>query len=126
MRVYVSGLREIIEWIKREWIFNPENDVDVEFERISDQFEKDNRSALADILRGDQAEFLDFLGSRLSRVRSESKADKEITALEQRASELEQSIERVQQRISEGVADVIAEPTSIIGKVSNFIRGLFR
>jgi len=122
----VSGLREIIEWVQREVILNPENTVDEEFEELSKIFERDNRLPLADILRDDQAKFFEFLESELPRVRDEPKTDKEIAALEQQASDLEQSISRVQDSISKGVEAVIKEPTSIIGKVSNFIRGLFR
>ncbi len=126
MRVYVSGLREIIEWVQREVILNPENSVDVEFERISRMFEKDNRLPLADILRDDTPEFLEFLESELPGIRAKSKTDEEIKGPEQRASELESRISDIQQSISEGVEAVIKEPISIIGRVTNFIRGLFR
>ena len=122
----MSGLREIIEWIEREWIFNPENDVDVEFERISKDFEDNDRSALADILRDDTPEFFKFLESELSRARAEPQADEEIRTLERRAKSLESRIEEIQFRIEEGVDTLIKQPTSIIGKVTNFIRGLFR
>ncbi len=121
----MSGLREIIEWVQREVILDPTQSVNEQFEDISRMFEKDNRSTLADILRDDQAKFLEFLESRLSGVRAEPEADEEITALEQRASELEQSIARVQDTISKGMEAVISEPISIIGRATNFIRGLF-
>ncbi len=122
----MSGLREIIEWVEREVILDPTQSVDEQFEDISRMFEKDNRSALADILRDDTPEFLKFLESELSGARAEPEADKEIETLESRASDLERRISDVQQRITEGVEDVIKEPTSIIGKITNFIRGLFR
>ncbi len=122
----MSGLREIIEWVQREVILDPAQSVNEQFEDISRMFEEDNRSALADILRDDQGKFLEFLESRLSRDGAKSKADEEIETLESRASDLESRISEIQQRISEGVEAVIKEPTSIIGKVTNFIRGLFR
>ena len=93
----MSGLREIIEWVEREIILDPENPIDSELEDISRIFERDNRLPLADILRSDQAEFLDFLGSRLSELRDESEADEEITALEHRAESLERSIDNILQ-----------------------------
>ena len=115
----MSGLREIIEWVKSEWIFNPENTSNEEFERISEQFEKDNRSALANILRDDTPKFLEFLESRLSRAPAITETDEEIEAPERRAEDLESRIEQVQSGITKGVED-------IIGKVSNFIRRLFK
>ena len=122
----MSGLREIIEWVKSEWIFNPENTSNEEFERISKRFKKNNRSALADILRDDSGEFLEFLESELSRAPPLPETDEEIERPEQRASSLERSLEGMERTISKGVEDVIAEPTSIIGKITNFIRGMFR
>ena len=91
----MSGLREIIEWVKREVILDPETDVNDEFEAISRIFERDNRSPLADILRDDQTEFLDFLGSRQAELRDRTKRDTEITALEQSVKPLEQSVNRI-------------------------------
>ncbi len=144
----MSGLREIIEWVKQRVILNPENSVDVEFEEISRMFEDDNRSALADILRDDTPEFLKFLESRLSELRAKPETDEEIETPEQRAPDLEPRIRELSQGIADGLAnllgtpmrtidsiaativrtveEVIIEPTSIINKVSNFIRGLFR
>ncbi len=122
----MSGLREIIEWVKSEWIFNPENTSHEEFERISEQFEKDNRSALADILSDDSGEFLEFLESELSRAPPLPETDEEIETPERGASSLERSLEGMERTISKGVEDVIAEPTSIIGKITNFIKGIFR
>ncbi len=122
----MSGLREIIEWVQREVILDPTQSVNEQFEDISRMFEKDNRLPLADILRDDQAKFLEFLESELPRVRAEPETDEEIKGLEQRADELELSITRVQDTISKGMEAVISEPISIIGRVSNFIRGLFK
>ncbi len=144
----MSGLREIIEWVQREVILNPANSVDVEFESISRMFEKDNRSALADILRDDTPEFLEFLESRLSGASTITETDEEIKEPEPRAPELEPRIRELSQGIANGLAnllgtpmrtidsivtpivrtveEVIEEPISIIGRVSNFIRGLFR
>ena len=144
----MSGLREIIEWVQREVILDPTQSVNEQFEDISRMFEKDNRLPLADILRDDQAKFLEFLESELSGARTESETDEEIEALESRVSELEPRITELSQGIADGLAnllgtpmrtidsivtpvvrtieEVIIEPTSIIDKVSNFIRGLFR
>ena len=88
----MSGLREIIDWVKRDFILDPEADVNDEFERISRRFEKDNRSALADILRDDSAEFLNFLGSRQAKLRDRTQRDTEIKALERSVEPLERSI----------------------------------
>ena len=96
----MSGLREIIEWIEREIILNPENSIDTEYEEISRIFERDNRSSLDHILRGDKEEFLDFLGSRLSELRDEPETDEEIGGFEQRLDVVEQGIEE----LSKGVA----------------------
>ena len=127
----MSGLREIIEWVESNWIFNPENTVDREFERISARFEKNHRSALADILRDDTPEFLDFLGSRLSELRDEPETDEEIGELERRAESLERSIEDVLQPVTESVGAPIKliqqeiKKTGIIESIKGFIRGLF-
>ncbi len=91
----MSGLREIWQWVQSEVILIPENTVDVEFERISKIFTDDNRSALADILRSDTAEFLNLLGSRLSELRDEPEADKEIITFEPPITAFERSIENI-------------------------------
>ncbi len=144
----MSGLREIIEWVESEWVFRPENSVDVEFERISKRFEKNDRSALADILRDDQGEFFEFLESRLSGARAFTETDEEIEEPEPRVDELAPRIRELSQGIADGLENllgtpmrtidsivtpivrtveaVIEEPISIIGRVTNFIRGLFR
>ncbi len=93
----MSGLREIIEWVKREIILDPAQSVDEQFEDISRIFERDNRSPLADILRSETAEFLDFLGSRISRVQDESEADEDIRRLERSIKPLERSIKGILQ-----------------------------
>ncbi len=142
----MSGLREIIEWVKREVILNPENSVNGEYQDISDIFEKDNRSSLDHILRGDKKEFLDFLGSRLSELRAEPKAGKEAETLESRVEAVESSIEELLQGavnmlgtpiriIDEQVLPIIREPieiieqeikkTGIVESIKGFIRGLF-
>ena len=142
----MSGLREIIEWVKREVILNPENSVNGEYQDISDIFEKDNRSSLDHILRGDKKEFLDFLGSRLSELRAEPKAGKEAETLESRVEAVESSIGELLKGavnllgtpiriIDEQVLPIIREPieiieqeikkTGIIKSIKGFIRGLF-
>ena len=93
----MSGLREIIEWVEREVILDPAQSVDEQFEDISRIFERDNRSALADILRSDTAEFLDFLGSLQSRARAKPKTDEDIITFEPRITAFERSIENVLQ-----------------------------
>ena len=93
----MSGLREIIEWVKREIILDPAQSVDEQFEDISRIFERDNRSPLADILRSDTAEFLDFLGSRQTGVPDEPKADEDIRALERTVKPLERSVKDILQ-----------------------------
>ena len=139
---------EIREWVQREVIFNPENTVDQEYADISKMFGKGNRSTLEHILGNDKAEFLEFLESELSRVRGKPETDEEIDTPEQGADDLEPRIRELSQGIADGLAnllgtpmrtidsvvtptirvieDIIVEPTSIIGKVSNFIRGLFK
>ncbi len=106
----MSGLREIWEWVQREVILNPENTVDREFEEISTIFERDNRSALADILRGDTAEFLDLLGSRLSELRDEPETDEDFTDLEQRLGVIESGIEDVFRRFGETLTNILGTP----------------
>ncbi len=103
----MSGLREIWQWVQREVILRPENTVDVEFERISRMFERDNRSPLADILREQQAEFLDLLGSRLSKLRDEPEADQETILFEPTITAFERSV------------------TSILKGAGRFLRSLF-
>ncbi len=143
----MSGLREIIEWVEREVILNPKNSIDREFESISRIFERDNRLPLADILRDDQAEFLDFLGSRLSELRDEPEADEEAGAPEPAAESIERSLEGLLQGATnmletpirlfdERVLPMIREPveiieqeikkTGIIETVKGFFRSLFR
>ncbi len=144
----MSGLREIIEWVESEWIFNPENTANQEFKRISKDFKDNNRSSLGHILGDDKKEFLKFLESRLSELRAKPETDEEIEEPEPRADDLEPRIRELSQGIADGLANllgtpmrtidsiitpivrtveaVIEEPTSIIDKVTNFIRGLFR
>ena len=142
----MSGLREIIEWIKREVILDPENSVDREFESISTMFTKDKRSALADILRDDTPEFLEFLESRLAKLRDSPQADQEIETLESRVESLESSIESVLEGIIQGAVNMLGTPirladeavtpiirpviiefkkTGIIESIKGFFRGLF-
>ena len=106
----MSGLREIIEWVERELILNPENTVDREFEEISRIFEKDNRLPLADILRDDQGKFLDFLGSQLSELGDESETDEELEGLESRLESLERRIDELLERTSETVFNILGTP----------------
>ncbi len=144
----MSGLREIIEWVEQRVILKPTNTLNEEYADIAKMFEDDNRSALDDILRNDKAEFLKFLESRLSELRAKPETDEEIEGLEQRPEELEPRIRELSQGIADGLANllgtpmrtidsivtptirvieqVIEEPTSIISKITNFIRGLFR
>ncbi len=109
----MSGLREIIEWIEREVILNPENSIDREFESISRIFERDNRLPLADILRDDQAKFLDFLGSRLSELRDESEADEGIEPLERAAESIESGIDGLLQ----GATNVLGTPIRLLDEI---------
>ena len=144
----MSGLREIIEWVQREVILNPANTANEEFAEISTIFKNDNRSALVDILGNDKAEFLKFLKSELSRVRAKPETDEEIETPERGADDLEPRIRELSQGIADGLANllgtpmrtidsitlpiirtieaVIEQPETIITKVTNFIRGLFR
>ena len=146
----MSGLREIWQWVQSEVILRPENTVDREFERISRIFERDNRLPLADILRSDTAEFLDFLGSRISELRDEPEADEEIGELERTVESLERSIEDILQPAIQGLVNLLGTPiriaeeqvlpviaapvkviekeiakTGIIESIKGFIRGLF-
>ena len=127
----MSGLREIIQWVESEIILDPENTVDEEFESISRIFERDNRLPLADILRDDTPEFLDFLGSRLSELRDEPETDEEIGELERRAESLERSIEDVLQPVTESVGAPIKviqqeiKKTGIIESIKGFFRSIF-
>ena len=118
----MSGLREIIEWVERELILDPTSTADREFEEISDIFERDNRSALADILRDDTGKFLEFLESRLSELPSEPETDKELEPLESRIRDLESDINELPKRVVETVSK---EPTGIIESIKGFLRGLF-
>ncbi len=144
----MSGLREIIEWVEQRVILKPANTVNEEYADISKMFKDDNRSALDDILGNDKAEFLKFLESRLSELRTKPKTDEEIEEPKQGDEPLEPRIRELSQGIADGLAnllgtpmrtidsvvtptirvieDIIIEPTSIISKVTNFIRGLFR
>ncbi len=143
----MSGLREIIEWIQREVILNPENSIDREFESISRIFERDNRLPLADILRDDTPEFLDFLGSRLSELRDEPETDEEIGAPKRPTEPIERGIDDFLQGatnllgtpmrlLDELVLPIIREPvriveaeivkTGIVQSIKDFLRGLFR
>ena len=143
-----DNLDDVREYIKSKIILRPENTANEEFEEISRILKDDNRPALDNILRNNKKEFLEFLESELSGARTESETDEEIEALESRVSELEPRITELSQGIADGLAnllgtpmrtidsivtpivrtveEVIIEPTSIIDKVSNFIRGLFK
>ena len=93
----MSGLREIIQWIESEEFPRPKNTIDEEYERISGIFEGDHRSSLDHILGSDKKEFLNFLGSWLSRARDEPEADKEIITFEPPITAFERSIENILQ-----------------------------
>ena len=110
----MSGIREIIEWVERELILDPTKTVDKEFESISRIFERDNRSPLADILRDDTPEFLDFLGSRLSELRDEPEADEDIGELESRIESLERSITDVLSRSGEALVNILGTPIRLL------------
>ena len=106
----MSGLREIWEWVQREVILNPKNDTLDEFEEISTIFEKDDRSALVDILGDDTPKFLDLLGSRLSELRDEPETDEDFTDLEQRLGVIESGIEDVFRRFGETLTNILGTP----------------
>ncbi len=109
----MSGLREIIEWVKREIILNPKNTPLEEFEEISTIFERDDRSALVDILGTDTPEFLDFLGSRLSGVPDEPETDEEARAPERTTGIIERSIDDLLQ----GAANMLGTPIRLLDEI---------
>jgi len=138
----VSGLREIIEWVQREVILNPESTPDREFESISRIFKRDRRSALADILRDDTPEFLEFLESELSRERAKPETDEEAEPAQRGADIIERSLEDLLQgaenllgtpiRLFDEIVRPIERPirlavkkTGIIDTVKGFFRSLF-
>ena len=106
----MSGLREIIEWVERELILEPTNTVDEEFESISNIFERDNRSPLADILRDDTPEFLDFLESKLEEVQDQPETEEDLTDLKSRLGVLESQIEDILSRPVEILTNILGTP----------------
>ncbi len=142
----MSGLREIIQWLESEWIFNPENTVEQEYAEISAQFDKDNRLPLDDILGDDKAKLLDFIESKLARAPSITEDLKEIQELEQTADTLERRVRElftIHGQIIRGKDSIVLpkgfvaiEPDiiaieeipeeNILTKAFNFLKGLFR
>ena len=91
----MSGLREIIQWVESDLIFEPKKSIDEEFESISRIFEDDNRSPLADILRDETGEFLEFLESSRTGVQAEPEDVEDLSGLERRLVAVELELDRL-------------------------------
>ncbi len=94
---------EIFKWIDDNIELDLSRSSQQNFDDISEIFEKDNRLPLADILGSDAGELLE---------RIEFKIKRDIR-LGEEARDIEQQVQE-------------ERPRSIIGRISNFLRGLFR
>ena len=102
---------DIIEFIMERWEFEPNEDAREAFNTISDDWKADNRDTLANTL-GDEKEA--FIGRIQNLISQTDEADPELV---ERADAIERGIEQLSKSIG-------AE--SIITRISNFFRGLFR
>ncbi len=109
----MSGLSEIIEWVEREVILDPDRDVRAEFEDISVMFEKRGRLPLSDILQEQEGEFLEFLESK-QRDESSEEASEEFPNLEQRIEDLESSIRTILKSITTEYGQIIRSAGDIV------------
>ena len=114
----MSGLNEIIEWVQSEIILDTTQSVNEQYADISREFEKDNRLPLDDILLDDKAKFLEFLESRKG-IQPEPEAEEDLSELESRVNDIERGIDEVSKRIGK-------TGESILTRVVNFFKGLFR
>ena len=109
----VSGLSEIIEWVEREVILDPDRDVRAEFEDISTLFEKDGRLPLSDILQEQEGEFLEFLESK-QRDESGEDSSEDFRELEQRIETLESSISNILKSITTEFGQIIRSAGDVV------------
>ena len=110
----MSGLREIIQWVESELILDPKRTVDQEFEDISTIFEDDNRSALANILRDETPQFLEFLERSRTGVQAEPEDDEDLSDLERRLESVESELDRlfriIEERGKELIFNILGTP----------------
>ena len=104
---------DIIEWIKENYDFEPDEDARDAFNTISKDWQADNRDTLANTL-GEEAE--PFIG-RIQAIISET--DEAPPELVERAEALERGIDELSERIG-------AQSENILTRVVNFFKGLFR
>ncbi len=74
----MSGLAAIIDWVQQEIILTRDAEPQDEFVFISEQFEKDGRLPLADILGDEQGEFLEYLENNIPRSKQLSSIDESL------------------------------------------------
>ncbi len=74
----MSGLAAIIDWIQHKIILTRDAEPQDEFVFISEQFEKDGRLPLADILGDEQGEFLEYLENNIPRSKQLSSIDESL------------------------------------------------
>ncbi len=88
----MSGLNEIIQWTEDNIDFERGEDPTGAFEFIDNEFTRDNRLPLADILGSDIGKYLEFIEEKTGTTAEEN----ELRDLERRAEELNEEIRQLE------------------------------
>ncbi len=88
----MSGLNEIIQWTEDNINFERGEDPTRAFEFINNEFERDNRLPLADILGSDIGDYLQFIEEKTGTTTE----DIELRALDRRIEELDEEIRQLE------------------------------
>ena len=110
---------DIIEYIEQKWDFEPNEDPEEAFKTISDEWYDDQRDTLENTIGDGKADVLKGIRELISRSELEPKAEEDFTELEQRADAIERGIDEISERIG-------ATSESILTRIVNFFKGLFR
>ena len=91
----MSGLNEIIQWTENNIDFERGEDPNRAFKFIDNEFKRDNRLPLADILGSDLGNYLEFIEEKTGTTAE----DIELQQLERRAEELDREIREIENQM---------------------------
>ena len=97
----MTDIEQIIEWTEQEIELDPNESVQEAFNGISEEFEGDQRLPLADILKEQKAQFLEYLKDRMAREQFLPQVDEGTDEQERRIVELESDIDRLSRPVQE-------------------------
>ena len=110
---------DIIEWIEQNYNFEPDEDVTAAFNTISEDWKSDNRNTLEATLGDEKGDVLEGIRNLISRADVEPEDEEVSEELQQRVEDIERGIDEVSKRIGK-------TGESILTRVVNFFKGLFR